>query len=245
MNTTKCPWGEGYRAAISLTYDDGIPNHLDIAMPMLEAHGFRGTFYIMASPGNAMVNERLEDWRAAFRRGHEIGNHSACHPGWQVKSEHLPEQRLENMDAAAIEREVASAAAWLDQQVGPDSGRTYAYPYAQNFIGPDREVEPYARAVRRHCAASRLGGGDRPNAPTTDPFALRGFSFGEGSSAEQLISYAEQALRTGGWAVLVFHGVGGPWIETSAAAHQALIEWLAGQPIRVAPVRDLVSCLYG
>ena len=243
MSTSDSLWGAGYRAAISLTYDDGIPNHLDLAITMLEAHGFRGTFYVVASPENETVCGRLEDWRAAFRRGHEIGNHSACHPGWKLKPDHPPTQCLEHMDADAIEREVASAAAWLDEQIGPDPGRTYAYPYAQNYIGPDREVEPYARAVRRHCAASRLGGGDRPNAPETDPFALRGFSFGAGATAEQLIGYAEHALRTGGWALLDFHGIGGPWIETPAAAHQALLDWLAGQPIRVAPVRDLVACL--
>lgn len=233
-------WGPGQRAAVSLTYDDGIPNHLDIAMPMLEEFDFRGTFYLITSSDTELMRGRTADWRAAFRRGHEIGNHSAHHPGWQIKGDPPPVHRLEDMDAQAIDREVGLAAAWLDEHIGPDPGRTYAYPYAQDYIGPDQQREPYHAAVRTYCAGSRLGGGAKPNQKDTPAHALRGFSFGAKPALETLIGFCEQALSCGGWALLDFHGVGGPWIETPAATHHALLEYLARQPIRVAPVRDLL-----
>jgi peptidoglycan-N-acetylglucosamine deacetylase len=235
------PWGAGYRAAVSLTYDDGIDNHLDIAMPMLEQFGFRGTFYLVASPDSTNLIARLGDWQPASQRGHELGNHSAHHPGWDIQGDPPPRYRLEDFGPDDILREVGEAAAWLDEHIGPDAGRTYAYPFYHDYIGPKRAREPYAAAVRRHCAGSRLGGAKAPNAPDTDAYALRGFSFGANTSAEQLIGYCEQALHTGGWTILDFHGVGGPWIETPAATHRALLEYLAARPIRVAPVRDILN----
>ena len=233
-------WGKGFQAAVSLTYDDGIPNHLDVAMPMLESYGFRGTFYLITSSDSVLMRERSADWQAAFQRGHEIGNHSAHHPGWGIESSPLPAYRLESFGPEDIRREVGEAAAWLDQHIGPDPGRTYAYPFAQDFIGPDRTCEPYHQAVRAFCAGSRLGGGKVPNTLDTDPYHLRGFGFGANTPPEQLIGYCEQALACGGWAIFDFHGVGGPWIETPAETHRTLLDYLAHNPIRVAPVRDIL-----
>ncbi len=241
MSQPEHPWGPGQRAAVSLSYDDGIPNQLDVAIPMLEEFGFRGTFYVVVCAGTDHAKFRTADWKAAFQRGHEIGNHSAHHPGWQLKPQQWPRHALEAMGPEDIRREVAEAADWLDLHIGKDPGRSYGYPFAQDYIGPDRQREPYHAAVRACCAGSRLGGGQAPNRPDTDPYQLRGFSFGERAPVNQLIGYCEQALATGGWAILDFHGVGGPWIETPAQTHRALLEYLAGQPIRVAPVRDILN----
>ena len=240
MTTGRDTWGSDWRAAVSLTYDDGIPNQLDVAIPMLESYGFRGTFYLSTSPDCRLMHERAVDWRAAFNRGHEIGNHSVHHPGWRIGGEPPPAYRLEDFSPDDIRREVGEAAAWLDQHIGTDPDRTYAYPYAQDFIGPDRRCEPYHAAVRAFCAGSRLGGGSVPNVSDTDPFRLRGFSFGANTPPDQLIGYCEQTLSCGGWAILDFHGVGGPWIETPAETHRTLLEFLARHPIRVAPVRDIL-----
>ncbi len=241
MNVSAEPWGPGYRAAVSLTYDDGIPNHLDIAIPMLEEYGFRGSFYLITSTDSDLMRGRTADWQAAFRRGHEIGNHSAHHPGWGLKDAKPTDLRLETFGPDDILREIGDAATWLDQNIGPDPGRTYAYPYAHNFIGPDKTVAPYEAAVRRFCAGSRLGGTSVPNPPGTDPFALRSFGFGAHPPAEVLIGYCEQALRSGGWTILTFHGVGGPWIETPAETHRLLLDYLKSEPIRVAPIRNILA----
>ena len=41
------PWPNGARAAVSLTYDDGLNSQLDCALPQLEAAGFRATFFLV------------------------------------------------------------------------------------------------------------------------------------------------------------------------------------------------------
>ena len=39
-------WPENKKAAVSLTYDDGMQTHLENAIPALNDVGIRGTFYL-------------------------------------------------------------------------------------------------------------------------------------------------------------------------------------------------------
>ncbi len=70
----------GRKAAVALTYDDGLNVHLDKVIPALDAMGFKGTFYLIMSRDG--VSKRIDDWRAAARRGHELGNHTLSTPAW-------------------------------------------------------------------------------------------------------------------------------------------------------------------
>ena len=69
-------WNDDKQSAISLTFDDGMKSHLDLAIPILENFGLAGTFYPIAK-GNWETS--LERFRPAFENGHEIGNHSIHH----------------------------------------------------------------------------------------------------------------------------------------------------------------------
>src|SRR6185437_9409438 len=56
------PWPDGARAAVSLTYDDGLDSQLDHALPALEAAGLKATFFLT----HENVGARTPDWvRAA------------------------------------------------------------------------------------------------------------------------------------------------------------------------------------
>ena len=70
-------WPDGKKAAVCMSYDDGIISHLDHAIPDLNAAGFRGTFYLM---GNNLRPEMVTAWRDAAAQGHELGCHSLFHP---------------------------------------------------------------------------------------------------------------------------------------------------------------------
>ena len=67
------PWN-GHKSALSLTFDDGVPAHLDLVIPELDKRGLKGTFYVVA--GGLMDTDR---WKKACSEGHEIGNHSMNH----------------------------------------------------------------------------------------------------------------------------------------------------------------------
>ena len=61
-------WPGGEKAAVVLTYDDGMDTHLDYAAPDLAAAGLRATFFV---PGHSeSLAKRLSEWRALAARGH-------------------------------------------------------------------------------------------------------------------------------------------------------------------------------
>ncbi len=70
-------WPEGTRAAVCLTYDDGLDCHLDVAMPALEKYGLKGTFYATGFSSSLFTR-----WMSGGNghEGIEIGNHTLFHP---------------------------------------------------------------------------------------------------------------------------------------------------------------------
>ena len=62
----------GKKAAIVITYDDAIDQHLDNAAPVLNSLGLKATFYVTAF--SQSVQNRLNDWKKLPLKGHELGN---------------------------------------------------------------------------------------------------------------------------------------------------------------------------
>src|SRR5471032_2868792 len=69
-------WPNGAKGAVSLTYDDGYDSQLENAAPLLDRLGLKATFFLTVEN----IDERLPDWQALARNGHEIGNHTSTHP---------------------------------------------------------------------------------------------------------------------------------------------------------------------
>src|SRR5207249_1382769 len=136
------------------------------------------------------VVEHPERWRQVFLGGHEIGNHTFSHPCRSAPNS------LTTWTALQIRNDVAKAAAWLNENVGPDSFRTFAYPCGDTMIGPpgDEKESPYAMAVRACCFAARLAGG-RPNDPARMPDELLQIGAQTGKTNDDFITYAEQTTR--------------------------------------------------
>ena len=248
VNLDQIAWPGGARAAASLSYDDGNWNNLDIAIPDLEESGFRGTFYL--TTGGQKTRQRAGDWREAFCRGHEIGNHSVHHPG---RSEAYPSNpawlthRLDLYTQADINREVGEAAEWLDENIGPDPDRSYCYPCCHVSIGNPPDETAYRRAILQHHRFARAG--SMPNEPKSardgvndprqvDLLKIDGISY-RSPRAAFFPPLLESALASGGWLALFFHGVGGPSHETPREIHRAIIRALKQARFWVAPVRDV------
>src|SRR5260221_8876661 len=71
-------WPGAARAAISLTYDDGLNTQLDNAVPELDRHSFKATFFLTET--NIREGRRLAEWVALAAAGHEVANHTVTHP---------------------------------------------------------------------------------------------------------------------------------------------------------------------
>src|SRR5438309_814860 len=70
-------WPGGAKAAVSLTYDDGLNSQIDNAVPELDRHGFKATFFLTEQ--NIQQGRRLTDWQKLARDGHEVANHTVTH----------------------------------------------------------------------------------------------------------------------------------------------------------------------
>lgn len=226
------PWPDGARAAVALTYDDGIDTHLDHAAPDLDAAGLHGTFYVSGSSRSLAI--RMPEWRALATRGHELGNHALFHPclqdppGGGDRSWVSDDYALERYSIDRI-RDEAAVMNTLLQALDGQSVRTFAYNCAETTAGG----ESYVDALRPLLLAARIGDDVIvEDIQGVDPFLVPSWAV-ENASGAEMIAFVEKAVNAGGLAVFMFHGIGGDHIPVSREAHRELLAWLASH-------RDLV-----
>jgi sialate O-acetylesterase len=212
-------WPEEKKAAVCLTYDDGLDCHLDVAAPALERHGFRGTFYVTGNSGS--LYSRTSDWRDLAARGHELGNHTLFHPCHGSTYDWVkPEYDLDSYTLERLMSELFVANSLLKAVDGREE-RSFAYTctnhtiQGRSFVAEMRSLFPSAR-----------GGGEMPaTMDLIDPHYVPSWGV-EDPSGEDLIQYVENALENGTMAVLMFHSVGGGYLNVSSEAHEQLLEYL-------------------
>ncbi|CAH0998052.1 hypothetical protein EMA8858_04187 [Emticicia aquatica] len=237
----------GKPAAISLTYDDGYVSNLDIAIPQLENSGFRGTFNLHIQ--NPEVQANVSRWKTAFENGHDISNHSMSH--------YCGRQLIELTTEELIE-EVGGAEDWLIKNIGYDKHRSYAYPCTECFpneklfdgsIMPENFSNAYRRLVQDIYMISRTGYGRINNdiskfaGSYTHEIDANAILFDKPSRLEPFVDYCKQALNSGGWAVIAFHGIGDKNYPTDPNVHQELVNYLKQNEDSywVAPLRDVAK----
>lgn len=216
-------WPGGQRAAVSLSYDDAVPSQLDNAIPALDRHGLKGTFYLIL--GAETVRERLEDWRAAARNGHELGNHSLFHqcsaqgPGREWVQ---PEQDLDATTVAQMRAQVMLANTML-HAIDGSTEFTYTAPCGDQSASDGNYID----AVAPLFLGIKLVGGaaipdmlalDRAAVPVTVPVDMSG---------AELIALVEEAGRLGTMINFTFHGIGGDHLAIDNQAHEQLLAFLA------------------
>src|SRR5919107_5409508 len=66
------------QAAVVLTYDDGLDEHLTYVIPALDSLKLKATFYVSDYLNH--LKEKAPQWKKAAINGHELGNHTLKHP---------------------------------------------------------------------------------------------------------------------------------------------------------------------
>jgi peptidoglycan/xylan/chitin deacetylase (PgdA/CDA1 family) len=167
--------GRDMGGTLSITFDDGYLDNLQVAAPILQKYRLPATFFVttgflgtsIVAPWDAALPKapRWMDWahvRELAALGFEIGNHSHTHLNMGTSS---PEDIREDLLASREK---------LEREVGART-RLFAYP----FGGPE-DISDAARAVVRdlgfECCASCHGG---VNAPSADPYRLNRIGIAE------------------------------------------------------------------
>lgn len=194
------PWPGGKKAALSLSFDDTRLSQVDLGVPLLDALGLKATFY--ASP--VSMRKRLEAWRQAVARGHEIGNHTLRHPCSCNFGFVTPDTALENYTLDRMENELLEASAFIEREVGVRP-RTFGYPCGQKFVGRGEGVQSYVPLVARHFLVGRGWRDESSNNPTTCDLAQVFGVEADGLSPAEVRRWLDDTAGRGNWLVLVGH----------------------------------------
>jgi peptidoglycan/xylan/chitin deacetylase (PgdA/CDA1 family) len=197
------PWN-GYKAAMSLTYDDADPIHVDVAIPEMNKRGLRGTFYLITGKLG-----RIDEWKKAAASGQEIGNHTVTH-------RHVNELKPEDE-----KNEVVDAKTKLQTLLGVPA-LTFAYPFVEISPGLRKWVEAEDFAAR--------GGGKSFLTPDMDPdwYNIPGMATMTAYAYDTYKNWVDQALSAGAWSVLMIHAIEGSfWYQPiSKKTYLQLLDYL-------------------
>jgi peptidoglycan/xylan/chitin deacetylase (PgdA/CDA1 family) len=205
---------------VSLTYDDAVASQRGHAVRQLGAHALPGTFFLTGRSADLAAHRG--EWKALVQAGHELASHTMHHPcdcshdwvpkGYAVQDYDLPRMRAELEETLTLLRGLGAPAPY-----------TFAYPCGETRVGTP--PESYAPLVSELFFAAR-GVEARVADPERDSLHLIPAHDGA-RSARELIELVDHAADTGGWLVLLFHGVGADHLAVSLDAHAAVLEHLA------------------
>ncbi len=208
MRVTDPPfaWPEGKRAAVSLTFDDARLSQLPVGMPILDAHGVRATFYVSFGA----LREQIHGWRRAVAMGHEIGNHTVCHP-CSGNFSFVGDEALESYTLEQMDLELAEANARIEQFVGVTPA-TFAYPCGQTTVGRGVNTRSYVPLVAKRFVAGRGFQDEWTNDPSWCDLAQLMAIPIDCLSVEECLTWVRRAVDQQGWLVFAGHeiGSGGP-----------------------------------
>lgn len=202
MSAGETVWPGGFRAALSISFDDGRPSQVERGVPVLSRHGYHGTFYVLPSTIAALPDA----WRRAAAAGHELGNHTTTHPcsgnfAWSR------DNALEELTLEQIRAELDTADAAIRELTG-SAPVSFAYPCGQRFVGRGADCRSYVPLI----AERYLVGRGYPDEGSNDPLRCdlaQAMGVGvDGLELEQIRPLVEEARDRGAWLILAAHDVG-------------------------------------
>lgn len=248
-NSSDFGWPKNKKFALSITYDDGYFDNVDVAIPHLNKYGIRGTFYLTPSIVRRTMKEYgsknvLDSWKKAALSGHEIGNHSATHRCAGTDIEGV--SRLETIGDLRFELQEGNK--WLNENIVQDYLRSFSYPCGEAWIGTNDSIGEKASLteVRKLHLAARWASAE-PNTAISfleNPLKIRAMPYaGSTNGIESIKEYLFNQTESTLWLVLVFHSISEDGVlNLSPEVHEGLIEEINDSGLFwIAPVRDVAS----
>ncbi|TFF36352.1 polysaccharide deacetylase family protein [Mucilaginibacter psychrotolerans] len=207
ISYTIAPWYGNKKAAVSLTFDDGIPGQYAVAVPLLDKYGFKGTFFMSVS----IVNAQHISWqliRDAAMEGHEIANHALTHP-------HFIKIALDTIALECVESNKQ-----MDALIPSQRMITHAYPFGEGGGNTDKDM-----AIRKTVAPYFIGARATQNKPYAyntydfakiedDYYNVNSQMISDSASMANFGKNIDETIAVGGWFCPTYHGIEDGWIIT-------------------------------
>ncbi len=227
---------QGRKAAVVITYDDAINEHLDNAVPILDSLGLKATFYITAF--STAVQGRLMEWKNLAQKGHELGNHTLYHPcvGGAGREWVSKEYDLNNYTVKRMENEIRMTNIFLRALDGKTS-RTFA------FTCGDMKIEDsfFIKGLKNDFVAARAVRAEMHKMNDVDLYDMDCYMV-NGETSGQMIEWVKKAVQNNSLLVILFHGVGGGnGLNVAVKEHREFLFYLQKneKDIWIAPLLDV------
>ncbi len=202
---------------VSITFDDGIKSTYENATPILDAAGFKGTFFL---PSDRIIKEftgyiNTSQVLDLQNRGHEIGGHTRTHPNLTLLSTTtaLSEIKGNRDDLLGM---------------GVKTVDYFAYPYGAY----NPTIEQMLKDAGFKGSRSSDGG---YNFKDNDRYALSRQSTVKTTTFNEVKSYIDKAAEDKSWLILELHAVdsSGETYSVTPAFFQSVVDYLKVKGISV------------
>ncbi len=127
------------RCALSFNFDDGSKSVYSVVLPIFDRFGYKTTIFINPgwttdTPSNPYYGS-WEEWRDAYSRGHEIGNHSMNH------------RYLTDLPEDIFAAEISESYNAIVKKIGK-APLSFAFPFDQSTPGMVGKVAETHHAIR-------------------------------------------------------------------------------------------------
>ena len=232
---------KGKKAAIVLTYDDGLHSQLEHVVPVLDKYKIKATFFLWAG----MVQEEdIPIWRKVSKKGHELGNHSLYHPCNAGINPDTISGKCGSLECYSI-KEMVEEIRIMNLMLRAIDGKSihpYAYPCSQTSVWEGDFSKPLLEAGFVNYARTDDEGGVISDLKNFNPALVSSFAAHTGYKLEDFLPYINKVREAEGVGVIIFHGIGADWLTVSDEEHLRLIQYLAKQrDIWVAPFSTVLD----
>ncbi len=177
-------WKDFKPSAVSYTFDDNTSNQIPVAIPLLDAYGYKATLFTVTQS----MNPNWNNIKSVAANGHEIASHTVTHAD------------LSNSTIQTQDTELKNSQTTINTQIPGQKCVTVAYPNCN--IGDVATIQKYYIAGRT-CSGQIIS-----NNPT-DFYRLSSIICGSTgvNTAAEMNTRVNSAKSSNGWAVFLLHGI--------------------------------------
>jgi peptidoglycan/xylan/chitin deacetylase (PgdA/CDA1 family) len=219
QSTTSSVFPQGM---VSLSFDDGYLSQYDVARPILNAAGIKGTFFIVSSylDGSDPFYMTQAQMLQMNQDGHEIGAHTKTHPF------------LSQLTPAQMQDEIAGSKADL-LAMGATPVSTFAYPYGDYNATVVQTVQNAGFIGARSVNAGY-------NDKLADKYLLMDQHVENTVTPAQIQSYIDQAVANKTWLILELHqqDYSGDQYSNTPETLQAIVDYIKQKNVKTVTVSE-------